>query len=326
MDNHPLFFIGPVPVYGDLALAPMDGVSDLPFRLLTQSLGTSFTVSEFVNPRDILTYHPDNKRRLEFREIERPFGYQLYDDDVDRFIRASIFLQKYSPDFIDINLGCSARTVTHRRAGAALLREPLKVAAIIAGIKKAIDLPITAKMRLGWDENTRNYLEIAKILIKEGVSMITVHGRTKVQSYSGSADWDAIAEIKQIATVPVVGNGDVLLAADIDRIKSHTKCDAVMVGRGALANPFIFSRKDIHEVSYPALVSRLSQFLSHSVEYYGEVKGIQKSRKIIKRIFLNYGAAKDYIDWIMRIDSLDTLLKAFSELVLRLDHSHPITE
>ena len=316
MPTQETFMLKNIPIFGDLVLAPMDGVTDLPFRLWTKSLGAAYTVSEFVNPRDILTYHPDNKRRLEFREIERPFGYQLYDDDPERIVRAAIYLQRYSPDFIDINLGCSARPVTHRGAGAALLKEPLKIAKIIRETTAAIPCPLTAKIRLGWDDTSRNYLEVSKIIEEEGASLITVHGRTKVQSYSGSADWNAIAEIKASRSIPIVGNGDVLRVIDIDKMKSHTRCDAVMIGRGALANPFIFMRKDIESFTIQALVDSLMHYVKEMIEYYDEIHGIQKSRKIIKRILLNYGIELETIKHFMELENFSELEERLKSLLI----------
>ncbi|HMN12427.1 MAG TPA: tRNA-dihydrouridine synthase family protein, partial [Bellilinea sp.] len=225
-------------------------------------------------------------------------------------------LQRYSPDFIDINLGCSARPVTHRGAGAALLKEPLKIAKIIRETTAAIPCPLTAKIRLGWDDTSRNYLEVSKIIEEEGASLITVHGRTKVQSYSGSADWNAIAEIKASRSIPIVGNGDVLRVIDIDKMKSHTRCDAVMIGRGALANPFIFMRKDIESFTIQALVDSLMHYVKEMIEYYDEIHGIQKSRKIIKRILLNYGIELETIKHFMELENFSELEERLKSLLI----------
>ncbi len=239
-DIKPTFNIGKVPVYGQVILAPMDGYTDLPFRLLCCQQGSAASISEFINGIDVKNGHPHLQTKLEFLDSERPFAYQLFDDDPDRLLLAAMELRKRNPNFIDINMGCSARNVSNRGAGAGLLKDPQKIARIIDSLVKNLDIPITAKIRLGWDEDTKNYLEVAKIIQDNGASALTVHGRTRKQEYTGTADWNAISEVKQLLSIPVIGNGDVKSHADISRLLSATGCDAAMIGRAAIGNPWIF--------------------------------------------------------------------------------------
>jgi len=171
--------IGFLNLKNNLFLAPMDGYTDHPFRMIAKKLGAGVVTSEFINGLDIVNHHPFLEKKIFFSEFERPFGYQIFDDSPERILFAAQFLQEKKPDFIDINFGCSAKSVTNRGAGAGLLLEPAKVAKIISLLVKNISVPITAKIRLGWDEQKLNYLEISRIIEEEGASIISVHGRTK---------------------------------------------------------------------------------------------------------------------------------------------------
>jgi len=275
----PCFMIGPIPVMGDLILSPMDGLSDFPFRTLVRRLGSAMSYTEFVNALDVINGHPHLEERLSFLETERPVGFQLFDDDPDRILAAALRLRLRNPDIIDINMGCPARSVSGRGAGAGLLRTPRKVAEIFSKLSHALDIPITGKIRLGWDDSSRNYLEIARIIQENGGQSLAVHARTRLQGYKGKADWDAIAEIKQVLSIPVIGNGDVLNVADIDRMKVHTGCDGVMIARGALGNPWIFSRLDRHQVSPELMFSTIQQHFQLSINFYGVQRGMILFRK-----------------------------------------------
>jgi len=276
----PVFKIGPIPVYGDLILAPMDGYTDHPFRLICRNWGSACIYSEFINGLDLEgKYPPHLAERMYFHESERPFGYQILDDSPDRILNTARILRKRNPDFFDVNLGCCSRTVCSRGAGASLLREPEKVSAIISQLVREMDIPITAKIRLGWDENTRNYPDIARRIEQAGASALAVHGRTKIQMYKGTADWDAIAEVKQIMRIPVIGNGDVKTADEIEPFLKHTKCDAVMIGRGAVGNPWIFARKKRSDCTRKEIFTTLRDHLTASLDYFGESHGLIVFRK-----------------------------------------------
>jgi tRNA-dihydrouridine synthase B len=282
-ENHgesrsPHFFIGTIPIYGDALLAPMDGFSDWPFRSLCSALGSAMSYTEFVSSGGITHVFERMLPRFTYEEAERPVVFQIYGDDPDELLKAALRVQKLSPDIIDINMGCPAKTVATRGAGAGLMRTPLKVAHIFRKLSAALKVPLTGKIRLGW-EDCRNSVLIARIVEENGGAAIAVHGRTKEQGYSGQADWDAIAEVKAAVKIPVIGNGDVKLAGDIDRMKSTTGCEAVMIGRAAVGNPWIFSRLERAQVTTEMLRQMVRRHLDRSVSFYGEQKGLILFRK-----------------------------------------------
>ena len=292
--NPPSFWVGNVPVYGNLILSPMDGVTDLPFRVLTRRLGSAMSYTEFINAIDVVYNHPFLEERLAYFEEERPVVFQIFDDDPDRMVKAAVMLLARRPDILDVNMGCPAKTVAGRGAGSALLRDPKKVQEIIRKLSGALPIPVTAKIRLGWDDKNRNYHEIAKIIEGEGGKLLAVHGRTRMQAYSGNADWDAIAEIKQVVKIPVLGNGDVRTVADCQRLIQHTGCDGVMIGRAALENPWIFSGIDRKEVSPDTLLQTMNQQLDLMIDLHRQ-RGLILFRKFVKKYFKPYPISPDKI-------------------------------
>jgi len=229
---------------------------------------------------DVIHGHPYLlKERLAFQESERPVVFQLYDNDPNRIIQAAFKLRSLNPDMIDINMGCSVKNVSSRGAGAGLLLYPEKIALIFNTLSRQLDIPITGKIRLGWDDKSLNYLDVAKIIQDNGGAMIAVHGRTRQQGFSGSADWDAIARIKQTVQIPVIGNGDVRSIEDIDRLKDQTGCDAVMIGRGAIGNPWIFSRVDRCQLPAADYLRMIQDHFDRMVDFYGLERGIIFFRK-----------------------------------------------
>jgi len=282
MTTQPTFTIGNIPIFGDLVLAPMDGITDQPFRGLCRKLGSALSVTEFINALDVLQDHPRYHHRLEFKPFHRPLSLQMLGDEPEQILNAAIqIVPEVQPDIIDINLGCQSKNVTSRGAGAALMRTPETIAAIFQQMTRQFDIPITGKIRLGWDNEHLNYLEVAKTIQDNGGAMVAVHGRTRKQAYRGQARWEPIREIKNALQIPVIGNGDVRTVADIQRIKQMTGCDAVMIGRAAVGNPWIFSYMDRGEV--PAALAR-ETILAHftdMLEFYGE-RGVITFRKYLK--------------------------------------------
>ena len=267
----PVFRIGAVPVFGDTIQAPMNGFSDWPFRSLCSELGSAMSYTEFVRADFIVNALEHILPRLTYTEAERPIVFQLYGDDPDQLLKAALLLQTLSPDIIDINLGCPAESVTDLGAGVSLMRDPLKVARIFNKLSKVLNVPVTGKIRLGW-EDCRNYRLIARVIEENGGAAIAVHGRTQEQGYRGKANWDAVAEVKQAARIPVIGNGDVKTVADIEKMKRYTGCDAVMIGRAAVGNPWIFAHLDRGQVSPEMLLQMVHRHLDRSMAFYGEHK------------------------------------------------------
>ena len=277
-EKSPTFRVRDVPVYGDALLAPMDGYSDWPFRSLCRGLGSAMSYTEFVKVENILRGFQHVKARLTFQESERPMVFQLYGDDPDLIVKAALRVQELGPDIIDINMGCPAKTVANRGAGVGLMRTPLKIARTFKKLTAALKIPVTGKIRLGW-EDFRSYKLVARIVEENGGSLIALHGRTKEQSYSGQANWDAIAEVKAAVKIPVIGSGDVRFVVDIERMKRYTGCDAVMIGRGAIANPWIFSRLDREQVSPEQVRQTMRLHLERNMQFYGAEDGQRLFRK-----------------------------------------------
>jgi len=274
----PTFHVRNIPVYGDVILAPMDGYSDWPFRSLCRSLGSAMSYSEFVHVEKILSRSKRPLSKLHYEEMERPVVFQIYGDDPDLIVKASLKVEELGPDIIDINMGCPSKSIAHRGAGVGLMKTPLKIAEIFKRLSTALKVPVTGKIRLGWD-TCRSYKLIARIVEENGGSLIAIHGRTKEQAYSGEADWDAVAEVKSLAKIPVIGSGDIRLVADIDRLKNHSGCDAVMIGRGAIVNPWIFSRLDRDQVPPEQVKQTLRAHLERNIQFYGEEDGQRLFRK-----------------------------------------------
>jgi nifR3 family TIM-barrel protein len=274
MDSSPVpnFFIGRIAVYGDAILAPMDGYSDWPFRSLCRRLGSAMSYTEFIKSEYLVHAFKRMEPRMRFDEAERPVAIQIYGDDPDEIVQAALLVQQKAPDLIDINLGCPARSVARSGAGVGMMRTPLKVARLFRKLSAVLDVPVTAKIRLGW-EDCRNYRLIARILEENGAVAIAFHARTKEQGYGGVADWDAIAEVRALVRIPVIGNGDVKTPADIQRMKAYTGCPAVMIGRAAVGNPWIFSGLEAHEVPLESVRQMVHEHLRRNLEFYGPEKG-----------------------------------------------------
>lgn len=313
--NAPNFWVGNIPVYGDLILSPMDGYSDLPFRSLARRLGSAMSYTEFINAIDVLQGHPHLERKLIFLESERPVVYQVFDDDPDRLIKAVLKLRPRNPDIIDINMGCSARCVSGRGAGAGLLRTPGKIAKIFDRLSKEVDLPITGKIRLGWDDTSLNYLETARIIEENGGKLIAVHGRTKMQGYTGSADWDAIAAVRQVVSIPVIANGDVKTVADIEKIKGQTGCSAVMIARAAIGNPWIFARLDREQVPPDLLRDTMLQHLDSMRSFYGPESGLVFFRKYAARYLAPFHLTGDLRQTLMTSQTKEEFLGLLDQVI-----------
>jgi len=309
------FQVNKIPIYGNLILSPMDGYSDQPFRSLARELGSAMSYTEFINALDVLHGHPFLEQRLAFLESERPVVYQIFDDEPDRLLEAALRLQDRRPDIIDINMGCSAKTVSGRGAGAALLCSPRKIARIFSSLSQALDIPVTGKIRLGWDDDSRNYLEVARIIEENGGKLLAVHGRTKKQGYTGQADWDAIAEIKQAVRIPVVGNGDIRRVEDIQRMLSYTQCDAVMIARAAIGNPWIFSCLDREQVSPQRVFTLVQEHLQRMLAFYGPEIGLILFRKHASRYVSPYPAAADNRERLLTSRSPDEFEEILKEIV-----------
>lgn len=318
MITEPIFTIGNVPIFGDLILAPMDGITDQPFRGLCRKLGSAMSVTEFINALDVLQDHPRYPHRLAFKPFHRPLSLQMLGDQPEQILKAALQLvPEVKPDIIDINLGCQSKNVTSRGAGAALMRTPETIAAIFHQMTHQFDIPITGKIRLGWDDEHLNYLEVAKVIQDNGGTMVAVHGRTRKQAYRGQARWEPIREIKSALQIPVIGNGDVRTVADIHHIKQMTGCDAVMIGRAAVGNPWIFSYMDREEVPLPLVQETILQQFEDMLDFYGE-RGVITFRKYLKSYLKPYKLPRERLLTLLTSKDShfvrESLMEVFSEL------------
>lgn len=276
---NPRFFVRNIPIYGELILSPMAGFSDIPFRLICREFGMAMSYTEVISMDGVLWKNKKTCKLLEFRPGERPVIFQILGNDEDKIVEACRMIEPLGPDIIDVNMGCSVSDIAGKGAGAGLLKNPSKISRIFHKLTKALRVPVTGKIRLGWDEKSLNYLEVARILEDNGASLIAVHGRTRSQFFYGKADWNAIAEVKQAVKIPVIGNGDVRCVADIARIKRETDCDGVMIGRAAIGHPWIFQHKDRDQVAVTDKIELIRRHLSFMLEYYGHDIGIVLFRK-----------------------------------------------
>jgi nifR3 family TIM-barrel protein len=233
--------VGLVPIDPPLILAPMAGITDHLYRLMLRRIGgVGLVTMEFISSEAITRGNSRQLRKMMFSEEERPLSIQIYGSDVARMASAAEIVKELGPDVCDINMGCPANKVLKGCAGAALMGDPQLARDIIREVRQRLSVPLTVKFRLGLDDSRKNYLEIGRICQEEGAAAVALHGRTASQMYTGRADWERIAELKAALSIPVVGNGDVETAEDAVAMLRQTGCDAVMIGRGTMKNPWIF--------------------------------------------------------------------------------------
>lgn len=279
--------LGPHEIHHGVLLAPMEDVTDLPFRVLCKRLGADIVYTEFVKSEDLLRGASRARRKLLFREEERPIGIQLYGTDPDAMADAARLAASHRPDFVDLNAGCWVRDVALRGAGAGLLRDLPQFERMVSAVVRSMDLPVTVKTRLGWDARSIHILDVARMCEANGVAALAVHCRTRDQGHAGRADYEWIPRLKAAVSIPIVVNGDVGTAADVQRLFDTTGCDAVMIGRAALRNPWIF-RQAKHALQTgerlpdPTPEERLAVFRQHlelAVDFLGEPAAVRELRK-----------------------------------------------
>lgn len=309
------FSIRHLPIPGDTLLSPMDGYSDQPFRSLCRGLGSAMSYTEFVKAEDVLERIAHVDEKLAFTEAERPVTFQIYGDDPGKILDAALRIQERGPDVIDVNMGCPAKTISARGAGVGLMRTPEKIAEIFRLLTTHLEVPVTGKMRLGWDESTRNYLQVAKIVEDNGAQLLAVHGRTRAQGYGGQADWDAIAEVVDALKIPVIGNGDVTTVADIDRMKARTGCAGVMIGRGAMYNPWIFSRLERDQVPPDVVRTTMLRHLELNLAFYGPERGLVLFRKYASRYLSPYAMTREVRQRLMTRETAEEFVALLEEVV-----------
>lgn len=281
--------IGNVELENNLILAPMAGVTDLPFRMLCKEQGCGLLYTEMVSAKAILYNNRNTKELLKVREEERPIAVQLFGSDPDIVSDMAAQIEDGPYDIIDINMGCPVPKVVNNGEGSALMKNPKLVEAILSSMVKKLKKPVTVKFRKGFDEDHVNAVEIARIAESCGVSAVAVHGRTREQYYSGKADWNIIHQVKEAVKIPVIGNGDIWKPEDAKRMMEETGCDGLMIARGAQGNPWLFGRINhyldtgelLPEPDREEICRMIMRHARLQTELKGEIPGMKEMRKHI---------------------------------------------
>ncbi|ENZ9471725.1 tRNA dihydrouridine synthase DusB [Clostridioides difficile] len=281
--------IGNLELKNKVFLSPMAGVTDLPFRLICKEQGCGLLYTEMINGKALCYDDENTKKMLKIEEEEHPVAVQIFGSEPEFMGRAAEIMNDYSNEILDINMGCPAPKVVKNGDGSALMKNPKLAEEVLRAVVKNSKKPVTLKIRKGWDDNSVNAVEISKIAEDCGISALAIHGRTREQFYTGKADWDIIAEIKKNLSIPVIGNGDVFTIEDSINMLDKTGCDAIMIGRGAQGNPWIFKRINHYMntgeiLPEPTLNEKISTAIKHlklAVEEHGEYVAVREMRKHI---------------------------------------------
>lgn len=272
---------------GYVALAPMAGVADRAFREICKSYGAAYVITEMVSSKGLTMQDKKSKELLYISDVEHPAGAQIFGDSPKTMALAAVKALEFSPDFIDINMGCPAPKITGNGGGSALMKKPQLAGEIVKAVREVTDLPLSVKMRTGWDESSINCVELAKICEANGADAITVHGRTKTQMYSPPVNLEQIKAVKNAVSIPVIGNGDIVDEISAEKMLNETGCDFLMVGRGALGSPWVFSSINAYlekgeKLPEPDIAEKMDVMLRHVriiCEYKGEYVGMREARK-----------------------------------------------
>ncbi|MEC7864119.1 MAG: tRNA dihydrouridine synthase DusB [Bacteroidota bacterium] len=287
-----------------LLLAPMEDVSDPPFRALCKQHGADVLYTEFISSEGLIRDAEKSTMKLDIYDFERPIGIQIFGYDIDSMRLAAEICERANPEFIDINYGCPVKKVTNKGAGAGILQDIPKMVAMTKKIVDTTNIPVTVKTRLGWDENTKYIVDVAERLQDVGIKAISIHGRTRKQMYKGDADWTLIGEVKNNPKmhIPIFGNGDVNTAEKVAEVKNKYGVDGVMIGRAAIGYPWIFNEikhylNTGNHLIPPAITDRVAackQHLQHSIQWKGQILGIAEMKRHYTNYFKGIPHFKDY--------------------------------
>lgn len=315
--------LGNVTLANNLILAPMAGVCDLPFRMLCKEQGAGLVCMEMVSAKALQYNNKNTKALLEVNEKERPVSLQLFGSDPVCISEQAKRIEDRNFDILDINMGCPVPKVVNNGEGSALMKNPKLAGEIIEATAKAIKKPVTVKIRKGFDDAHVNAVEMAHIAQESGAAAVAVHGRTREQFYSGKADWDIIAQVKEAVSIPVIGNGDLLDAKDVIEMEKQTHCDGFMIGRGAQGNPWIF-HQILHYfetgelIGKPPIEEMVETMLRHArlqVEFKGEYLGMREMRKHAAWYTAGYKNSSKLRGRINAVETYEQLEALFQEVL-----------
>ena len=315
--------IGNVTLENNLILAPMAGVTDLPFRLLCKEQGAALCCMEMVSAKGIFYNNKNTESLLTVDERERPVSLQLFGSDPEIMGAMAAKIEHRNFDILDINMGCPVPKVVNNGDGSALMKNPVLAGKIIESMVKAVNKPVTVKIRKGFDDEHINAVEMAHVAEESGAAAVAVHGRTREQYYSGKADWSIIADVKSAVKIPVIGNGDILDARDVIAMKEQTNCDGFMIGRGAQGNPWIFHQiltyfETGELIGKPPMEEMVKTMLRHAklqIEFKGDYLGIREMRKHAAWYTAGYKGASKLRGRINDVESYEELEKLFTEFL-----------
>lgn len=308
--------IGNVKLENKVFLSPMAGVTDLPFRLICKEQNCGMLYTEMINAKALCYDDENTKKMLRIEEDEHPIAVQIFGSEPEYMGRATEIMNEYPNEILDINMGCPAPKVIRNGDGSALMKNPKLAEEVLKAVVKKSKKPVTLKIRKGWDDNTVNAVEIAKIAEACGISALAIHGRTREQYYSGKADWDIITEIKENISIPVIGNGDVFTIQDAINMLDKTNCDAIMIGRGAQGNPWIFKRINHYMqtgeiLPEPTLDEKINTAIKHlrlAVEEHGEYIAVREMRKHVAWYLKGLKNSARVRDEVNKIESYEEVI------------------
>lgn len=306
-----------------LFLAPMEDVSDYPFRMICKKLGADVMYSEFISSEALIRDAEKAFKKMTIKPEEHPIGIQIYGNRIEAMVEAAQIAEEKGPDFIDINFGCPVKKVALKGAGSGLLQDVPKMIRMCEAVVRAVELPVTAKTRLGWDAQTIQIVDIARKMEGVGIEALAIHGRTRAQGYKGEADWKWIAETKQAVKIPIIGNGDVIDPKQAIDYFNRYGVDAVMIGRGAIHNPWIFrDAKAYRETGFvpelPTLQQRvgmLKEHYSYNVEYKGELRGVREMRKHLSGYLKGLPHIAKFRQQMVVLNKLDDIFEMLDLLI-----------